>query len=219
MADTDNSTSVPIVTIDGMPATGKTKLIDALKTHAVIKVKVIERDDPVLLSNYYSNPGKYAKDLHFSRLDTTVIAMKQAKVDATFKQYDLVILERSLHGNKAAFELDWQLGRIDEHHRDPYNEKFDTALREVGHPHYYFLLSDYDMRFISTRVEASYINSVHFNSNYFTQYLITQTRVFEDTRITSPIIHHFVLNVDTHQYYLNDTIKKIQSLARINQFY
>jgi len=207
----------PIVTIDGMPATGKTEIIKALVENSSkrgddFKVKVVSNDDDdVLLGRYHTNPGKYAKLLHFSRLSKCLLAMQKAKLASTANECDLIVLERSLYGNRVAFEVDLHRKLVSEETAAHYQEKFAEALVASGHPHYYFLLSDYNM---TQAVERAQATANVFDAAYFTQCILTQTRLFETIDPAFPVIHHFVLNVATNMYYLNETIKKIESLAK-----
>ncbi len=188
---------------------------DPIKADSNFKVKVISnQNDSDLLNKYYSNPRKYAKALHFSRIDTSLQEMKEAKAASEMRQCDLIILERSLHGNKVAFDLDARTGIVDTAYQPLYEERFNSALQEAGHPNYYFLLSDFNLTHIEKRAEATQMDLKQFDSSYFTQYILAQTRVFETIHPQSPIIHHFVLDVASNILYLNETIKKLQSLAK-----
>lgn len=209
---------VPIVTLDGMPATGKTEIIEALKKHSTIRIKVIsDHTDPRVLNNYYLYPEDYAIMFHTDRLRATASAMADARTASVSGKYDLVVLERSLYGCQVAFELDFHSGFIDEKHRSRYMDRFATAIYMSKHPDYYFLLSDYNLNAITQRIKTTRMNPKHFDAGYFTQYLLTQTRIFESQVPQNSIVHHLVLNVSTNCLYLNDTIKKIQSLAGLRE--
>lgn len=220
MADTQQSPT-PIITIDGMPASGKTEIITALRNKCLKNetsfriIEIPDRTDSQLFKKYYSNPRKYAKVFHYSRLDSSIEEMREAREKSEKRQFDLVLMERSLHGNRVSFELDVRMGYIDSKYRAHYDKKFNAALKEVGHPKYYFLLSDFNLQNAIQRAEEIQIDTNHFNVTYFTQYILEQARVFETLPPEFPIIHHFVLNVPTNILYLNDTVMKLQSLAKL----